>query len=674
VTDPRTREPATLSHRWSRHGEAIGATLRVGRGVADVGTILLAFALSYDLYVAAIRSGVLQRAVQDPLPYADVGVLFAAFALLSFWRLGLYRHSASVLNLWESGTVVKGLVLAAACFFAVLFFLRLAGYSRLVVVGAIGMATVLVLLERRVLSTVIRRLQLTGRLGRRVIIYGCGATGRLVMKKIVQAPHLGCRVVGFLDDVAAEGAVVECRVAQGGPVLRVPVLGRLEELPDIAARQDVDELFVTEGTGSSERVREILELAATCHVAAAVVPRLGSHRADQVQVEDLGAVPLLRMRQVPMARVQHVLKRGFDVVGAIALGIVTAPCWIAAWALLRFEGGGSILFAHERVGLEGRQFRLLKFRTMRPDTNPYASSPQSDWDPRVTRIGRLLRVTGLDELPQLINVLRGEMSLVGPRPEMPFIVDGYSPLERERLRVKPGITGLWQVSADRQAEIHENIEYDLYYVSHESLVLDALILLETAFFTAGLVLRTLMSGWPHSRFAQQVLQPLPEGACTREAPGASGPVPVGDPGAYVLVALDQRYNDGAVPQTWIHGIQVAAAAGRRWAVKVLAAAQNRATFDRLFAEVDRGHDWEDRYTTYVAYRARAELRELVMGARLVLTDLPHIAEWVRDAGRDLVWASPAGLQWLWNNGHRDEAVAELAGWVSAAAVPEVAVQ
>jgi hypothetical protein len=97
-------------------------------------------------------------------------------------------------------------------------------------------------------------------------------------------------------------------------------------------------------------------------------------------------------------------------------------------------------------------------------------------------------MSGLDELPQLINVFRGEMSLVGPRPEMPFIVDGYSPLERQRLRVKPGITGLWQLSADRHAEIHENIEYDLYYIDHRSLMMDALILLETVFFTTGLVL------------------------------------------------------------------------------------------------------------------------------------------------------------------------------------------
>jgi exopolysaccharide biosynthesis polyprenyl glycosylphosphotransferase len=649
-----------------RHREAIRSALEVGRGVADVVTILLAFALSYDVYVRVVQSGLLQRGIQESLSYASVGVLFAGLALLSFWGLGLYRSRASVLNLWEYETVIKGLLLAAACFFAVLFFLQLTSYSRLVIVGAIALAAVLVLLQRRILSAVIRKLQLTGRLGRRALIYGCGTTGRLVMKKIVQATHLGCSVVGFLDEKAPEGELVPCRVAQGGPVHCVPVIGRLEELSRVVARENVDELFVTEGAGSPERMREILEQAATCGVTVAVVPRLWSRRADQVQVEDLGAVPLLRMQQVPAARVKHALKRGFDLVGAIALGIATAPLWIAAWLLLRLEGGGPILFAQERVGLAGRRFRLLKFRTMRTDVNPYAPSPESDWDPRVTRCGRLLRVTGLDELPQLINVLRGEMSLVGPRPEMPFIVDGYGPLERERLQVKPGITGPWQVSADRQAEIHENIEYDLYYVSHQSLVLDALILLETAFFTAGLLFRALLRGRAHGRLAVQ----KPD--ATQAVLTATGAAPAADPGAYVLVALDQRRSDGNVSLTWMHSIHVAAAAGRRCPVKLLAAAQNRATFDRLLAEVDRGEEWDDRDTAYVSYRTRAELRDLALGARLVVTDLPHVAEWVKDTSRDFIWASPAGLQWFWSNGHRDELAAELAGWVSEAGVPEAA--
>jgi hypothetical protein len=137
------------------------------------------------------------------------------------------------------------------------------------------------------------------------------------------------------------------------------------------------------------------------------------------------------------------------------------------------------------------RFRIFKFRTMRTDANPYDHSPVGDIDPRITRVGRVLRVGGIDELPQLINVLRGDMSMVGPRPEMPFIVDTYTELQKQRLAAKPGITGLWQLGADRHSEIHENIEYDLYYINHQSLLLDGLILVETAFFTSGVVLRGL---------------------------------------------------------------------------------------------------------------------------------------------------------------------------------------
>ena len=134
---------------------------------------------------------------------------------------------------------------------------------------------------------------------------------------------------------------------------------------------------------------------------------------------------------------------------------------------------------------------MYKFRTMRVTSDAYALSPAGDDDPRITRIGRLLRMGGLDELPQLVNVLKGDMSLVGPRPEMPFIVQRYSALERQRLRVRPGITGLWQLSPDRHTQIHENIEYDLYYVSNRSLLLDAIILLETLLFTVAVMFRAL---------------------------------------------------------------------------------------------------------------------------------------------------------------------------------------
>jgi lipopolysaccharide/colanic/teichoic acid biosynthesis glycosyltransferase len=134
------------------------------------------------------------------------------------------------------------------------------------------------------------------------------------------------------------------------------------------------------------------------------------------------------------------------------------------------------------VGKDGKLFNLYKFRTMRTDSPKYDFSPTVSDDPRITRIGRFLRRTSFDELPQLINVIKGDMSLVGPRPEMPFIVEQYKAAHRQRLRVRPGITGLWQLSADRAFQIHENIQYDLYYIRHRSFFMDFAILLHTAIF------------------------------------------------------------------------------------------------------------------------------------------------------------------------------------------------
>ncbi|GJG86411.1 hypothetical protein tb265_15920 [Gemmatimonadetes bacterium T265] len=173
------------------------------------------------------------------------------------------------------------------------------------------------------------------------------------------------------------------------------------------------------------------------------------------------------------------LGRAFDVGAAALLAVLTAPVWLLAAAAIRADSPGPVLFAQERVGRDGRRFRIWKFRTMRADAPPYARSP-GDADPAVTRVGRLLRPAGLDELPQLYNVLRGEMRLVGPRPEMPFIVDRYTPLERERLRATPGITGLWQLCGDRSRPMHEQLEYDLAYAACASAALDARILVGTA--------------------------------------------------------------------------------------------------------------------------------------------------------------------------------------------------
>jgi lipopolysaccharide/colanic/teichoic acid biosynthesis glycosyltransferase len=147
--------------------------------------------------------------------------------------------------------------------------------------------------------------------------------------------------------------------------------------------------------------------------------------------------------------------------------------------LIKLDSRGPVLFRQKRVGLGGRQFSMLKFRTMQIDTDPYAVAPTDPNDSRITRIGHILRKFSFDEFPQLWNVLQGEMSMVGPRPEMPFIVDQYEPWQRRRLDVKPGVTGLWQIVGRKNLPLALNIEYDFYYIKNQSLFFDIVILLKT---------------------------------------------------------------------------------------------------------------------------------------------------------------------------------------------------
>src|SRR5579863_8694198 len=177
-------------------------------------------------------------------------------------------------------------------------------------------------------------------------------------------------------------------------------------------------------------------------------------------------------------------KRCTDLLLASLLMLLTLPMWLVAAAMVKLTSRGPIFFRQQRTGQSGRPFLMLKFRSMYADVPKYERSPESTKDKRITPAGRFLRKTSLDELPQLVNVLLGDMSLVGPRPEMPFIVHTYTSEQQQRLQVTPGITGLWQLSADRAFPIHDNIQYDLYYIRNRGFFMDVAILIHTLFFAA----------------------------------------------------------------------------------------------------------------------------------------------------------------------------------------------
>ncbi len=603
---------------WSARHLELRAIVWLCRVLADALAMVAAFALAYWLHQLLLHLGIafVQPSVsRNSDNYVALAALFSVIALLVFWERGLYRPRASVLNLWELKTSLKSVALAAAIFFAMLFALRLGGFSRLVVTSAVALSMLSVVLERRSLAGVLRRLQVQGRLGRRVLIYGCDPTGQLLMKKLVQAPHVACTVVGFLDDVAMLGSKVCCRIAQTGRTrFEAEVLGRWSDIEAVVSTYRIEEILVVGSSATAERTREIFQFCRDRGVTVGIVPHVEDFRADQLELDDLGAIPVLRPQTRVVRRPHLVAKRLTDVVGSLLLLMVTAPIWLFAMMLVRVSSPG-LLFVQERVGIGGRRFRMLKFRTMTRDANPYAASPAGDVDARVTPVGRILRATGVDELPQLLNVLRGEMSLVGPRPEMPFIVDGYSALQRKRLEVRPGLTGLWQLSADRHAEIHENIEYDLYYIAHQSLVLDALILLETAFFTAEQVLKV---------FRRQAKEDARPADVTGQIVRSAEP--------YVLLALDQRRGSTTMPESWQSLVPTMCQIADRYRIKMLVARDNVRIYDALAAEASRRNGTPRRQPELIVYDTRAELRSLVRGATAVITDLPHATRWSAEVG------------------------------------------
>ncbi len=561
------------------------------RAAADVIAVVVAFGATFVITATHEFVGVGNVVLRTSL--------LSFIVVATFARMGLYRPQNTVLNLLELRSTLEGAALAASLFLAVLFLVGgLDGQRALVGVATASIVPAL-LLERRLMGEVRARVHWPGRRRHRTLVCGCNETGRLLMKKIVQAPEAGRVLVGFVDDFVPNAAEVCFRVDRStSRQIAVPLLGRVADLADVVRENNVTEVLISSPADEHDVVSRLGEMRIQ-NLRWGIAPELANARADELVVESVGAIPVLRLADVHPHWGYRIAKRILDITVAMTGLVVTAPLWVMIAIAIRFESEGPVLFRQQRVGKSGRRFVILKFRSLRIDTNPYQSSSTLS-DRQVTRVGGFLRAAGLDELPQLLNVLRGDMSLVGPRPEMPFFVEGYSTIQRRRLVVKPGITGVWQLSADRQGlEIHDSIEYDLFYISHRSLLLDAVLLFETAVFALTVISR---------------LRGSPEAATPASHTGSS---PADDP--YVLVALDQR---GALRlrSSWRRISKRLSEEPRQ--VRVLASDKNISV---LRAEL---RDYDDsglrERVSFVPYRSSAEVIVLAKGASDIITDLDYL--------------------------------------------------
>lgn len=444
--------------------------------VADLAAVTAAAMLAYATY-EFLRIGRHLHYSTDTVLSIALG--FAVLFVLILDHEGAYKQANSLLRIRETERILRVTVQAFGLAFPVTFFSSHV-FSRWVVLLAFMFVPLLVSIEKQVVFILIRSLHGRGYGLKNVLVYGAGHTGRLVFSAILRSPKLGLNPVAILDDnQELDGDEIYefgYKRERPAPVIAGPLTS------DLISERNIGLVIVGIPSISRQRLKEVTAEAFAGGANAAFVPQLSFDSETPTDYVDIDGVLIASMNLPEHKWLYEGTKRIFDFGASLVLLAFTSPLWAILVILIRLDSQGPAFFRQQRVGLRGKTFDLYKFRTMHMDAPQYSLHPTDTNDPRITPLGRWLRRTSLDELPQLLNVLKGEMSLVGPRPEMPFIVDQYNDRHRQRLQIIPGITGLWQLSADRSFLIHENIQYDLYYIRHRNFFMDLAVLLHTAVF------------------------------------------------------------------------------------------------------------------------------------------------------------------------------------------------
>jgi Undecaprenyl-phosphate glucose phosphotransferase len=448
----------------------IGEKLRINRSglvAVDLAATYLALFLAYHLRFN-VEIYPITKGVPPFEPYLALFPIITLIWPVVFYFRGLLQGRPQRSRVDEAFAVIVAVAVAMLVLNAGLAFYREFTFSRLVLGMFALLDVVFVVVGRILFWGVMARIWASSRHRRRALVAGAGELGRMVAEKLAQHRELGLDVVGFLDD---DPGKVDARFAG------FPVLGGLEQLEEITRQHDVDLLYVALPLGSQHKTVRLLKSAEPLLLAVRVVPDLLQYYALRAGVEDLDGIPVINLNQIPLAGWNTFLKRLMDLLFSGLAVLVLWPLMAVIALVIYLEDRGPVFYRQLRMGLDGKPFAILKFRTMIPNaeesTGPRFASPN---DPRTTRVGVLLRRTSLDELPQLLNVVRGDMSLVGPRPERPEFVARFRqryPEYMSRHRVRAGITGWAQVHDLRgQTSIRRRIAYDLYYIDNWSLALD----------------------------------------------------------------------------------------------------------------------------------------------------------------------------------------------------------
>ncbi len=429
----------------------------------------------YALRYPARRAGFSSAAV------ISIAALIGLMVVLLLEKHGEYRPYLSLLAVRETERLLR---VGAECFLIALPAVLLAApdMPKELVLACLLTVPFGLVLEKSGLWVAVALLRRLGSDHQNAVILGGGPLAKNIYSALLRSPKLGIHPVAIVDEEAAmNGKEIHpssYRQRASALILAGPLSARLFE------NMRASTLIIADPNLDNAEIAEIVVRGAMAGVSTYIVSRDYLEPGYWLEYSEIDGMMLASLAAENEHRVSELAKRAVDIVLALAaLLLLALPCALAA-CLIRLTSPGPAIFSQLRVGHRGQLFFLYKFRSMYSDSAAYAFSPKIGLDSRITPIGRFLRRTCFDEVPQLWNVLRGEMSLVGPRPEMPFIVDEYTPLQRKRLAVKPGITGLWQLSGDRGRLIHENLEYDLYYLRNRNLFMDFAVLLHTLVFAA----------------------------------------------------------------------------------------------------------------------------------------------------------------------------------------------
>ncbi|MFN7971687.1 MAG: sugar transferase [Acidobacteriota bacterium] len=479
---PASIAPQRVRHR--RFDVAMVALL----GTSDVLMVCLAMVLAYVARLSthapwlsvldgagAPVPGAHVLAGKDPLLFHPLTVYLRVLPfVLPLWifiaaQRGLYTPRRSVSHLTETLESWKGSTLAIVICMAAAYITKY-DYSRAVTVLFWAFALVLTSAARYA----IRRAQLgylrQGHGTIRSVIYGTGEAAMMVVKKMQRYRELGYEVIGLIDDDPGR---------MGEEIQGSRVLGTSDDIFEIVRDRDVHEVFIAQPFLGHERILDLITRLESAKIRYRIVSDLLEALTSRIELDGIANIPIVDLKGRDLPWWEAAAKTVVDYAVTLLILIAALPVMAVIALLIKLGSPGPVIFRQERVGRGGRVFRIFKFRTMHVGCEKFEVAPANKDDARVTRVGRFLRRTSLDELPQLFNVLTGDMSLVGPRPEMPFLVAEYELWQKRRLDVKPGITGLWQILGRKDLPLHENLEYDFYYIQNRSLLWDIVIMVRT---------------------------------------------------------------------------------------------------------------------------------------------------------------------------------------------------